>query len=292
MDVNDMSERNSILSAQPVMRVLGWLPRGDALPEDVWYRRHQGFVVFLWLQAFALIGFGIVRGFDPIHAVLEGGVIAVFAFAARIRGVGRPAQAVAATLGLLSASAIFVHLSGGVIEAHFHFFVMVTLITLYQLWVPFLVSIAYVVLHHGVMGSLDPQSVYNHPAAIDNPFKWAAIHGIFILGATIAGLIVWKRNEALLLEERSRQKAEAEARRRQALEMNDGIVQGLAVAAMARELGQDEKASIAIGETLAQARSIVSNLIDELEKAGPLEPGDLVREGPLETPEPEAVVDR
>ena len=289
MDAEHMSAGDPTPSDPPVMRLLRWLPRGDALPEDVWYRRHRGFVVFLWLQTIALIVFGIGRGFDPLHALLEGGVIAIFAFAASIRSLGRPAQAVAATLGLLSASAIFVHLSGGVIEAHFHFFVMVTLITLYQLWVPFLVSIAYVVLHHGVMGTIDPQSVYNHPAAIDNPFKWAAIHGIFILGATIAGLIVWKRNEALLLEERSREKADAEARRRQALEMNDGIVQGLAVAAMARELGHEEKANVAVEETLTQARSIVSNLIDELEKTGPLQPGDLVREEPLETPVPESV---
>ena len=204
----------------------------------------------------------------------------VFAAVATIRSRGHTVQAVAATFGLLSASAIFVHLSGGVIEAHFHFFVMVTLITMYQLWAPFLVSIAYVVLHHGVMGTLDPQSVYNHPAAIASPFKWAAIHGIFILGATIAGLIVWKRNEALLLEERARQEAEAERRRKQALEMNDSIVQGLAVATMAHELGDEAKATAAVEETLAGARSIVNDLIDDLEQSGPLRPGDLVRESP------------
>ncbi|MFO1533353.1 MAG: ATP-binding cassette domain-containing protein, partial [Thermoplasmatota archaeon] len=56
-------------------------------------------------------------------------------------------------------------MSGGLIEFHFHFFVMVAVISLYQDWVPFLLTIAYVGLHHGIMGVLDPASVYNHADA-------------------------------------------------------------------------------------------------------------------------------
>ena len=55
-------------------------------------------------------------------------------------------------MGLLTASAVLVHLSDGVIEMHFHYFVMVGVITLYQDWRPFLVAIGYVVLQHGVAG--------------------------------------------------------------------------------------------------------------------------------------------
>ena len=58
-------------------------------------------------------------------------------------------RVVAASFGLITASAMLVHLSGGYIEAHFHFFVMIGVLTLYQDWVPFLVAIGYVVLHHG-----------------------------------------------------------------------------------------------------------------------------------------------
>jgi diguanylate cyclase (GGDEF)-like protein len=39
-------------------------------------------------------------------------------------------RAVPAVLGLITASAVIVHVSGGVVEAHFHFFVMVGVITL------------------------------------------------------------------------------------------------------------------------------------------------------------------
>jgi methyl-accepting chemotaxis protein len=60
------------------------------------------------------------------------------------RARGRRVQAVAASLGLITSSAVVVHLSGGYIEAHFHFFVVTAVIALYQDWIPFLTSIAFV----------------------------------------------------------------------------------------------------------------------------------------------------
>jgi PAS domain S-box-containing protein len=93
---------------------------------------------------------------------------------------------------LITASALLVHLSGGVIEMHFHFFVMVALITLYEDWLPFLFAIGYVVLQHGVIGALDPTAVYDHPDAWANPWKWAAIHGVFVLAASAASVVCWR----------------------------------------------------------------------------------------------------
>jgi signal transduction histidine kinase len=78
---------------------------------------------------------------------------------------------------------------------HFHFFVMVPLMALYQDWVPFLAAIAYVVLHHGTVGVLDASQVYNHPAAWASPWRWAAIHGVFVLGASVVSCIAWRLNE-------------------------------------------------------------------------------------------------
>lgn len=55
-----------------------------------------------------------------------------------------------------------VHLFDGVIEARFHFFVMVAVVALYQAWLPFLLALAFVLVHHSVVGLLVPQAVYNH----------------------------------------------------------------------------------------------------------------------------------
>jgi signal transduction histidine kinase len=138
--------------------------------------------------------FGMVRGINPWHSLLEGSAVAVFAVGATT-GISRRYRAVMASFGILSSSAILVHLSGGTIEAHFHFFVMVGVISLYQDWTPFLLAVGYVVVHHGTVGVLDPESVYNHHAAIENPWLWAGIHGLFILGACTVSLVAWRLNE-------------------------------------------------------------------------------------------------
>jgi len=78
---------------------------------------------------------------------------------------------------------------------HFHFFVMLGVIALYQDWLPFLLALAYVVVHHGALGALYPHAVYNHADAWANPWKWAMIHGAFVLAASAASLTAWRLNE-------------------------------------------------------------------------------------------------
>src|SRR5207247_2622864 len=81
-------------------------------------------------------------------------------------------------------SALLVHVSGGYVEFHFHFFVMVIVVSLYEDWVPFLLAVLWVVLEHGVVGVIVPEAVYNHPDAWAHPWKWAAIHGAFVVAAS------------------------------------------------------------------------------------------------------------
>lgn len=185
---------------QPIGRFAQWVrrtaPEGLALPDPVWASRHQAIVRILFLHAAGLFVFAVVRGFSPIHGLLEASPIALFALAARDRRFSRLARSLAGTAGLVTASAILVHLSGGTIEAHFHFFVMLGLISLYQSWRPFLFALAYVVLHHGIMGAIDASSVYNHVAAWNDPWTWAAIHGVFVLAASAAQLATWRFSEA------------------------------------------------------------------------------------------------
>lgn len=69
-------------------------------------------------------------------------------------------------------------------------------------------------------------------------------------------------------------------RQRQALEINDNVVQGLVVAKYAMDRGEHAMASEAIDGTLAKARRIISDLVGDDAVAGRLGPGDLVRERP------------
>ena len=64
--------------------------------------------------------------------------------------------------------------------------------------------------------------------------------------------------------------------RRNAVEFNDDVVQGLVVARMAVEVGDLETAAAAIDRSLEAARKIVGDLLD----GSPLTPGSLVRRQP------------
>ncbi|HEX2266749.1 MAG TPA: PAS domain-containing sensor histidine kinase [Actinomycetota bacterium] len=176
-------------------RIRQALPQGRTLPPDVWRRRHRTMLAILWLHAPGLAIFGLYQGFSVAHSVFEASVIAAFAFLATLPWRGRKVPAALVSAGLLTCSAVLVHMSGGFIEAHFHFFVMVVLLSLYEDWTPFLLAVAYVAVHHGLAGTLDPESVYNHPNAIAEPWKWAAIHGFMIAGAGLASIAAWKLNE-------------------------------------------------------------------------------------------------
>src|SRR5262245_56181863 len=179
-------------------RVVDVIPRGWTLSEEAWRPRHRGIVAVLWLHVVGVPVFGVVRGYRLGHVLIEASGIATLAVFACMPKLGRRSRMIAASLGLLMSSAVLTHLSAGSIEMHFHFFVMVPLIALYQDWVPFLISIAFVAVHHGVVGAIDPASVYNHPAAINQPWKWAIIHATFITGINAVCLTTWRFLERAL----------------------------------------------------------------------------------------------
>ena len=82
------------------------------------------------------------------------------------------------------------------------------------------------------------------------------------------------RLERALDEERA---AQAASDRRRALELNEEVVQGLAVAKLAFETGHHENGLRAVTSTLERAKEIVARLLDEHLEEGSIEPGDLVR---------------
>ena len=178
------------------------LPEGRTLPEELWTRRHRGILVLLWAHAAFIPLFALGKGFSLMHTALEAAVVPALALIATSPSFNRRLRSGAASFGLLSASAVLVHLSGGVIEMHFHFFVIVAVVALYQDWICFLAAIAYVLVHHGVLGALDPDSVFNHYAALNHPWKWAAIHAFFIAGISVACLVTWREDENILDRER------------------------------------------------------------------------------------------
>jgi PAS domain S-box-containing protein len=87
-------------------------------------------------------------------------------------------------------------------------------------------------------------------------------------------------------EEAAAHAAEHASRRRQALELNDSVVQGLVAAAYALELEDIDQAARHVSGTLAAARSMMDDLLDPAER-DELTPGDLVRSAPARFDEPQ-----
>jgi PAS domain S-box-containing protein len=198
--------------AAAAQRLWSALPSGGTLPDPLWRQRCRLLVGLTWLHAAAIVLAGpVVLGYrwdmglvaagresTALHTAAEGLVVAAFAAVATLARAHRAVQASAIALGLMSASAILVHLSGGFIEWHFHFFVMLVFLALLQDWLPFLLAVGYVAVHHGLVGVLWPEHVYNHPAALAAPWTWAAIHAGFVLFSCVGSVLAWRLNEQAL----------------------------------------------------------------------------------------------
>jgi diguanylate cyclase (GGDEF)-like protein/PAS domain S-box-containing protein len=176
-------------------RLRDWFPRGQTLPADVWRRRHHSLIWLMIAQGVGLVVFGVIEGYGALHTVAHVGVILPIAWGALALERYRRLAAVLVALGLATESALLVHIWHGAIEAHFLFFVMIVVLAMYEDWLPFLVAAGYVLIHHGLVGALDPSAVYNHPDAIAHPWKWAAIHALFVTAAGAGSLAAWRENE-------------------------------------------------------------------------------------------------
>jgi Amt family ammonium transporter len=179
------------------------LPRGNRLPENDWETRHRAIVAILWLHAGGILGYALYQAATPATVAITTRPLAAAAGAASVARLPRRTRAALATLGALFSSAALVQLSGGLIETHFHFFVMVFVITFYQDWVAFLLAIAFVVVEHAIVGVVAPHAVYNHEEAWHNPVRWAVIHAVFLSAAAAAAVVNWSLNERASAAERA-----------------------------------------------------------------------------------------
>jgi len=229
---------------------VNYTPNGESIPEDAWRRRHRNVLLVVAAQVPPLLALGLFEGTESITGaeipswslpVVLGavGVVLGLAGAAALPAVNRRARTGLATLALLSESAVLVFFSGGFIEAHFHYFVVMGVVAAYEDWLPFLLGIGYVANQHAVFGVVDSSLVYNHEAAAINPVVWALIHATFVLGLATALTANWfstmrSREETATLEEKNAEiaaakteaeeaRAEAERRREQFQEMADHL---------------------------------------------------------------------
>ena len=190
----EQTDTRSGLARPGVLRNL--LPHGGSLPEEDWARRHRVIVALVWMSIVVAVLYAVIaHGANAVRYVPECLSLVLFAGLASSRTVSRKARSIAASLALLTVSVLLVDISGGLTEMHFTFFVAVVVLTLYEDWVPFLLAVLFVLLHHGIMGTLEPRSVFGNPSAWADPWAWAALHALFVGLAGVAGVTAWRLNE-------------------------------------------------------------------------------------------------
>jgi diguanylate cyclase (GGDEF)-like protein len=190
-----LSEDIAPAARHPLLRRPWFLPEGRRLSDEVWQQRHRALTMVLWAHLPLLYAFALFRGFTASGAAVQVGALLVPAAAASLPSLSRNVRSASSSLGLVVGASVLVHLSGGSIEAHFQFFVVLGFLTLYQAWLPFLLALAYVVGEHGIIGALDPGLVYDNPGGQTHPWRYALIHGGFVLAASFANVLSWRLTE-------------------------------------------------------------------------------------------------
>ena len=174
--------------------LLEYLPRGNTLDEQSWQRRH----VFLqWTLLLHVPGLFLL-GLALHHGVRTSTLVLIVPLLCLLLGRfvhHRRTAAFFITAGLVYCSVVLVGLSRGSIEAHFHFFIMIGFIALYQDWLPFLWNIVFTVLSHGFGSLMTANLIFNHPSGQTSPWVWSGIHGAAVLAACAGVVVFWKTTE-------------------------------------------------------------------------------------------------
>src|SRR3954469_25782231 len=132
-------------------RLAGWLPQGRALTPMDFAWRHRIVCALLALHLPAIMIVTVLTGRGPLHGLTEVTPIAALLGVA-LSPLSRRTQALAASLGLVLCSAVLVHLVNGSTEMHFHYFVAVAVIALYQDWAVYALAILFVAVEHSIIG--------------------------------------------------------------------------------------------------------------------------------------------
>lgn len=195
--------------------ILGALPRGQRLTESEFAQRHRVLVFLLVAQAPIVVVVAALAGHlhHPMLWVLLAGV-AVLAVA----GLRLKSQQWRATLmgvAMLATCSMLLHVGNGSTHLHIWFYVVFAAVSLYQMWVPFLVAVVFVAVHHLGMSVLSPEMVFSDSAAQQNPLPYALLHAVFLLAEAAALAYGWRFTEDAQRARRAEQARNAEAVERQ-----------------------------------------------------------------------------
>jgi methyl-accepting chemotaxis protein len=223
------------------------LPRGARLSDVSWTARHRIISRLLWLHVPAFLVLGLFGPRPLWETVLLSGALAGWAAANRLPPSAK-AKASHTSVGLIACTFVAIELSGGQMAAHIHLYAILIFVALYQMWAPLLSAVVFVVVHHAVLGLLEPERVFGiHHMSFVAALVMVAVHA-GLAALEVAGIVIFwhfaeqaeQENEVLAREaeeaRRQTERAENEARERAA---EDVRIRAEETAARAQRMSDD-----------------------------------------------------
>lgn len=230
------------------------LPRGAVLDEAAFGTRHRLLWMFLLVHLPVLAGIGLVRG---VGGVMLWGQLVVLALIAVLAQVftSQVARASVVSLGLMICADVLVHVGGGLTDLHIWFYVILTVVSLYQMWTPFLLAVAFVAVHHAAMSLWMPMSVFSTPQARAHPILFALLHAVFLLVEATFLAYGWKFTERAEAARRSEHENAARQQLAQVTAQEELAAERARTAdATETQLREQERSALVLGERLTQLR--------------------------------------
>ncbi len=227
-----------------------------------WSRHHNVVIVtgLAFLPVVAAVG--LMNGFSPTTIaanVLAAAMFLVIGASERVNVNLRPLLAVS---GLLTASATLVVNALGEPAAHLVFVFTLTLSTLYRSITPYVFAVFYLCAYYAV-AFFSPELVYGPQSHVDDAGWWSVALVSAAVITSVVAFLSWRIDASGARDREALQIALAEAalRQRQATEIHDTVIQGLAVARYALDAGDEELATESIDKTLASAKELIGGLL-------------------------------
>ena len=266
-------------------RLLELLPSGARLTPDALDARHRINTTLLWVQVPLLVLVGLLGPQPAWERLVLPLVPAAFGIWARLvssTGVRSDLTAV----GLLSVSFAGIELAGGVVDAHFHIFVMLVFVALYQRWSALLVAIVSVVVHHAVVGLLFPEHVFGMAGmSALHLVGTVAFHAGMVVLEVVAIMFWWhftevqeRANDALIAAAAEQVQARDEERQAAAQRQGEDAERELGersrllqrISDQARQLSHAAAGVTSDSQSVALATGEMSQSIEELARAAQL----------------------
>jgi methyl-accepting chemotaxis protein len=170
------------------------------LSDDAFRTRHRALTVILWLHLPVLVVLSLVNGHSVIGEHVHGAAWLIWSFNAGVllsamaAGTARTRRggSIAVSVGLLLGAMALVHAGNGLTDLHFHFFVVIGLVSLYQDWVALGLGVLLTATHHLLIAATMPEMLYSSPQARAHPILFALLHAGFVLAMCLTQLTYWR----------------------------------------------------------------------------------------------------